>query len=72
MAEKVHAAWSEPVPGRELHPLKSGAFSTAHCYANYRFGSSAPASRVKRLLKLVQAEIIRVASYKVAPVWRKC
>jgi hypothetical protein len=26
--------WSEPVPGREFHALKSNALSLPHCYAN--------------------------------------
>ncbi len=26
----IATGWSEPVPGRDLHPLKTSAFSTAH------------------------------------------
>ena len=33
-AASILTEWSEPVPGRELHPLKSSASFTAHCYAN--------------------------------------
>jgi len=31
----IQAGWSEPVPGQELHPLKSSAF-TAHFFAKYK------------------------------------
>ena len=34
-AASIVTGWSEPVPGRELHPLKSSAFHGA-LFRNYR------------------------------------
>jgi len=34
-AASIATGWSEPVPGRELHPLKSTRLFTAHFFANY-------------------------------------
>ena len=36
-AASIATGWSEPVPGRDFHPLKSSAFFTAHCYNNNPF-----------------------------------
>ena len=42
-AASIATGWSEPVPGRELHPLKSSAFHGARFHqltARYSIGSS--------------------------------
>jgi len=35
-AASIATGWSEPVPGRELHPLKSKRLFTAHFIVNQR------------------------------------
>ena len=41
-AVSIATGWSEPVPGRELHPLKSSAFHGARRVENRRSGVSLP------------------------------
>jgi hypothetical protein len=41
-AASIATGWSEPVPGRELHPLKSSAFHGARRVENRRSDCSLP------------------------------
>jgi hypothetical protein len=67
----IATGWSEPVPGRELHPLKSSAFSRRTFSPTIRAPASLPSSSL-RALRAAQGNTCPGGSVRQYPSGRSC